>query len=162
MKPRQDLQKTVHLVLRIAPKVRVRSRVVDVVAEHNRTVARQGYVALGKFGARLGPNVHHILGQHVSRHDQPRIYLVHKSAADFVAVSAIIDALTPKPLPLEYRDGIPDYYAHMDPPPSDWFILREPLLPTPLSNLELVSSGRNACLVMAECRTASMLVREGV
>ena len=146
-----------HLVLRVPGAASVLGRRLDVVEAHNQVVGEQECVAVGKWGAVPKTAIHTISDQ--LRHGQDAfLYLVSKQAKEFRGVRAPLRWLGSGRLPAEYQIAVPAYYEKLFECPTSWFVVNTAFEPADLAQLHLASNGRDLLEVLAECRTAAMLV----
>jgi hypothetical protein len=147
-------------VLRIKSTVRIRWDDVDVVDEHCKVFAREGVVAVGKFGAPMPVLQCLQLGEQLAGGVETWLHLVFKKGGSFNGLRGRVKELflanDKRATFLKY----PNYYAQLPVKPSLWFVLSSQLEPYSLESLRLQSNARPLLDVLRECRTTLMLVTE--
>ena len=156
-KPRR-VGPTLHLVLRAAESSRIAGRRVNLLDEHNSLARRNGVVALAKFGAKPGDASIDRLVCQIASGRSTRLYLVFKRGSRFSGYAASMSAIRMGQDAGDWTGLAPSYYADVDVIPGLWLLLRGELRPAGLADLRLATNGRKLLDVVAECRTAAMLV----
>jgi len=145
-----------HLVLRAPRKVRIGPRVFDTIEEHNHAFQSHNSVTFAKFGARVSDSKLNRLRAEIAANRAVHLYLVFKENQAFHGFRARISRVdTPEN---RATNNSPAYYAELSAKPSTMIVLCSPLKSFPLEGLRLVSNNRSLTDVIAECRTAAMLV----
>jgi hypothetical protein len=159
-----ELEPSVHLVLRIPVTTRIAGKVVDTVSAHNETFKAFNVALFAKFGASIVAKSLDNLNRQIGNGVETRLILVsqvrRKALRSFTAHQARLASIYPKHLPSEYESFAPSYYKDVEQVPSTWFRLSCPFKPCDLQGLRLASNKRSLLEVIRECRTTAMLVEE--
>jgi hypothetical protein len=157
--PQHSSSRALHLILRTPERAVVAFRKsISIVDEHNKLWTANGEVLLGKFGMPLASRVTMLLRSRLTLVHPPKLFLVMKSKGNFFGYEAEMSRLVDGCPPDSVQHLIPSYYTLLSDTPQSWIGLRTPLKKGDLSQLSLLSSGRNLLNVLSECRTAAMLV----
>lgn len=147
-----------HLALRVRSEAQISYKVLDVVAEHNKVIIKQGSVAVAKYGASLHSRNIERLKKVIKNGKAPCLILISKIEGSFTGVKAQIHDVITNESNGNAPAPTPSYYKDVDQVVAFWVVVSSTFVPVSLKEFKLVSNKRLLLDVLQECRTSMMLV----